>query len=228
MLNIFQKLQVNFDWTVKFIEIVFLILGTMLVVWQLRESNRLNWLSSLEVRANDLSKMEIENKPLQCIYNYGNKDIDLECKKIINDINNQREIILYLDELLDLHLEVIKYDIEYSIPFIGKENEFNKYYKEWYNDVFEDNTIKTKFYPYIHSYKIDIINKYIKETQSKDIKKSSKIAQKTVYKKDTKKVIQFIEEPSETVQKIADKNDTKEVNQSIEKPNETAQLANKK
>ena len=152
----------EFDKKVKLIEMLFLIFGVIVVFIQLRESNRLTWLQTIEIRSNDLIKIQIDNNNLQCLYKFKNKQINDNCKSLFNDIKENRKAIIYLDELLDLYIEVINYDDEYSIKFISKENEFNEYYKKWYLQIFKNDLVFNHFIEDIDKDKISFIEEYIK------------------------------------------------------------------
>lgn len=141
---------------------VFLIFGVIIVFIQLRESNRLTWLQTIETRSNDLIKIQIDNSYLQCLYKFKNKEINDCCNNSFIDIKENIKTLIYLDELLDLYIEVINYDKEYSIKFISEENEFNEYYKKWYLEIFKNDLVLENFSEDIDKDKISFIDKYIK------------------------------------------------------------------
>lgn len=164
-MSIFKFIKsLEFDRKVKFVEILFLVLGVLLVLIQLRESNRINWLQNLEIRSNDLIKIQIENESLQCLYQFNNLDLKEHCADAFNDFKEQKKAIVYLDELLDLYIEIIDYDLDYSIYLISEENEFNEYYKKWYKEIFYNKIVRKKFEKDLDKDKIEYIENYIIKT----------------------------------------------------------------
>lgn len=160
---------IEFDKKIKLIELIFLLLGILVVFIQLRESNRITWLQAIEVRALELSKLELNSKELQCLYLYENEQINKNCISTFENIENHKKAIVYLDEVLDLFIEVIKYDKEYSIRFILEENEFSDHYKIWYKELFHNKLSKKIWFNELDKYKIDFINNYIYEKDKEKI-----------------------------------------------------------
>lgn len=80
-----------------------------------------------------------------------------------------KKAIVYLNEFLDLFIEVIKYDKEYSIIFILEENEFSNHYKIWYKELFHNKLSKKIWFNELDKHKIDFINNYIYEKDKEKI-----------------------------------------------------------
>lgn len=163
---IFKKITI--DGTIKLIEILLLVFGTIFVLVQLQESDRLNWLQSIESRSSNFTQLEIDNNSLQCIYNYDDNLLDKGCQEILTDINEKRRIVIYLDELLDFFTEIIRYDkyCNDSIFIFSKSNEFVTDYKEWFDEIFNNNDNLNQYKDLIKNHKIKFINQHIRMNEN--------------------------------------------------------------
>lgn len=159
--NFFKNIE--FDKKIKLIELIFLLLGILVVFIQLRESNRITWLQAIEERALEFSKLEVTDEVLQCLYTFENTEINKECTIILDKIDNQRKSIVYLDDVLDFFIEVIKYDEEYSIPLVVEENEFYEHYSGWFCELFSLSNVKKFWEDDLSRKKVNYIRKHLRK-----------------------------------------------------------------
>jgi len=157
LFNIFK------DPTLRPVEVYGTIIGLLLVTYSFYETNRLTWLNAINSTSLELSKMEIENDYITCLYKSEESKIvkdhvttDDICKNnIYKEIINIKKATLYLEENLDFFIDIIKYDKKYN------ENEFITYYKEWFYDLHQNDGFTSEFQTKYIQEKINFINEYI-------------------------------------------------------------------
>jgi len=154
------------DPLLKPIELLLTILGVGLVFYGFLESHRVTWLTSISANSQELAKMEIEHDYLSCLYP-SETSVKMEQSQNINYCNNLyrhsiniKKATLYLEANLDFIEDIIKYDKKYH------EQEFIKYYQEWYYNLHKNNITEEFRTKYIQS-KIDNIDYFIQNNGAK-------------------------------------------------------------
>ncbi|MFA4829523.1 MAG: hypothetical protein WC855_02530 [Thermodesulfovibrionales bacterium] len=118
------------DIAFKVIEVVIIAVSAFLIYKQIDQSNKLTWQTSIENTALELSKKEIEDSDLSCIYKYDIADIDESCEKKLKNPLAFRKVYIFIESLLGLFKEIKEYSKKY-------DREYIEYYKGWMEDVAE-------------------------------------------------------------------------------------------